>query len=327
MDYDRRQVGALERVMDAHYEKIKEKVDVRAIMESSDSDNENEQVFRVLRPNTAYTLKDIVTKKVQDPESRSALKSRKKPWAQSKEGLSEKSTKMSITAAGKGPKTSVQRRNHQGAKLATAQAGLSAPASRQQVRQNLVRPSRTSKNQSLVAIKGLEEFEISGDARAKAAKKKQYLARVEERRQEILNGQRDIFILNQDDTEAITRKLEQHSVRNSAPHGVPQEADKLGRDSPSRFDMSNYQPMESEMIEVPEDLDGGRDARGAARLTPVVETYIMRGQEVTHEKISKAVDDRISHLSRRSAYKSQRFAGSLAALRSSNQNNLVASMI
>jgi hypothetical protein len=45
-------------------------------------------------------------------------------------------------------------------------------------------------------MKGFEEFEISGDPRAKEAKKKKYLDRVEERRQEILNGQRDIFILN-----------------------------------------------------------------------------------------------------------------------------------
>jgi hypothetical protein len=42
MEYDKKQVVALEKIMGSHYEKIKEKVDIREIMESSDSDNENE---------------------------------------------------------------------------------------------------------------------------------------------------------------------------------------------------------------------------------------------------------------------------------------------
>ena len=46
MEYDQKQVKALGEIMSNHYENIKEKVDIREIMESSDSDNENEQAFR-----------------------------------------------------------------------------------------------------------------------------------------------------------------------------------------------------------------------------------------------------------------------------------------
>jgi hypothetical protein len=49
--------------MGKNYEGIKERVQIREIMESSDSDNENEQAFRELRPNTSYTLRDITTSK------------------------------------------------------------------------------------------------------------------------------------------------------------------------------------------------------------------------------------------------------------------------
>lgn len=53
----------------------------------------------------------------------------------------------------------------------------------------------------------------------------------------------------------------------------------------------------------------------------------MTGKDVDPGLINKAADERVSHLSRRSAYKSKRFGGSLAALRTSNHKNLKASMI
>lgn len=43
----------------------------------------------------------------------------------------------------------------------------------------------------------------------------------------------------------------------------------------------------------------------------------MTGRQVDPDLVSRAADERISHLSRRSAYRSKRFGGSLAALRSS----------
>lgn len=66
VDYDRRHVAALEKVMDTNYEAIKEKVAIGEVIDSSDSDNENEQAFRELRPGVKYTLKDIAMNKVKE---------------------------------------------------------------------------------------------------------------------------------------------------------------------------------------------------------------------------------------------------------------------